>query len=459
MIFSVIIAFSLLSQGCKNSSNSQSITLQQADSIIAKKQIYTLDKTHFISYLDSLRAKVSADENKTSVKYFFLSKKYAYNLNHSLEKKLPNIKMYLDYSALSIKADFTNEKLINNKHYREFLKTYLDLTAKYQIAEGISDHKNNIFINTQWEIAKNELSGAVKDFALYHVIKHQITVFGHEFNDKMMNYFFKNCDNKSYKNTIDSLYNNLLELKAETEERYYKITNNDTLSAYIYFPENRKNNMPCILILHGGGWYIGHPLTRTCIPKDFNELGFVAVAIEHRIKGRQDASPVKGLMDAKAAIRWVRQNAGELGVNPGKILISGLSSGGTLAALTAMTDGYEYKDENLNNSSKPEGVILWSGCVDVTRQGWFQYCLNGKDDCKNLSPTHLIKPGLIPFLIFQGTLDKYNNYTTHIEFCKKMKKAGNYCNLVLMQDTKHVEVYKQDMMDEYRAFIKYVFNH
>lgn len=207
VIFGLIIAVSLLFQGCKNSSNSQSITLQQADSIIAEKQIYALDKTHFNLYLDSLMAKVSADENKTSVKYYFLGKKYGYNLNHSLEKKLPNIKMYLDYKALSNKADFTNEKLINNKHYREFLITYLDLTAKYQIAEGIPDHENNIFINTQWEIAKNELSGAVKDFALYHVIKHQINVFGHEFNDKMMNYFLKNCNNKSYKNTIDSLYN------------------------------------------------------------------------------------------------------------------------------------------------------------------------------------------------------------------------------------------------------------
>jgi len=354
------------------------------------------------------------------------------------------------------KHDFEDGNLVGNSHFREFLKSYLDLKAKYKIASGKSSYTDNMFINEQWDIARKEFSGEIKDLALFYVMEHQITIMGHEFDTEMMDYFIKNCHNEPYKQKIDSLYAHLLQLKSETEERIYKISGSDTLSAHIYFPEHKQKNRPCILILHGGGWYIGHPLTRTHIPKHFNELGFVAIAVEHRIKGRQDATPLDGLEDAKAAVSWVRGHAEDLGIDPEKVIASGLSSGGTLAALTAVTSDLEIESTEIN--SKPNAVIIWSGCVDVTTQGWFQYCLNDQVDNKELSPTHLIDTGIVPFLLFQGDLDKSNHYSTHVDFMKKMNAADNYCELILFENTRHVEVYNKEMTNYYKDFISLAFD-
>ena len=43
--------------------------------------------------------------------------------------------------------------------------------------------------------------------------------------------------------------------------------------------------------------------------------------------------------DVKAAVRWLRANAGDLGLDPDRIAIGGASAGGHLASLTALTAG------------------------------------------------------------------------------------------------------------------------
>ncbi len=269
----------------------------------------------------------------------------------------------------------------------------------------------------------------------------------------MLTTFKQKCTEKSYLNQIDSLFNHLAMIKSETKEFIYKVDNQDSLSAYVMFPENNVLKRPCIIILHGGGWYIGHPLSRINIPKDFNELGFVSVSIEHRLKGRQDATPLQGLQDAYSSIGWARNNAGVLGIDPQKITISGLSSGGTLAALTALSNEFD-PDSFSETSQTPNAVILWSACVDATINAWFVYCLNNAVPIEKMSPIHLIKPSNIPFLIFQADNDEFNDSQTHIEFCARMHSFKNSCELVLFENTTHTEVYEKDMISEYKDFYR-----
>jgi len=445
--------------GCNpnRSKISDGIEMQEADSILNAGQIYSLEYDSFISFLDSVEQLISPDTDPISVKYHFLEKSYAYNLNHSLILILPDIEMFFDYQLIAKKKYYSDDELLINESFQKALFSYLDLTSKYRIAEGASAHTDNIFINTQFDIIEEELSGKIKEFALFKVLEHQLSIFGYEGAGKMVDSFHKQCSNALYTETIDNLYAELVALRAETDERIYKISGQDSLSAYIYYPENKTRNMPCLVIFHGGGWYIGHPLTRLHIPKQFNEMGFVAIELEGRTKGRQDVTPVEGLMDAKAAIRWVRQNSDALGIDPNKIIAGGLSSGGTLAADCALVNGFEYKEEDLSVSSTPNAVILWSANVDVTASGWFNYCLNNKVDCVLLSPTQQIDNEKIPFLVFQGTLDDQNDYATHMTFNKKMKENGNYCKLVLFENTEHIEVYDKDMMQYYKDFISLAF--
>ena len=63
--------------------------------------------------------------------------------------------------------------------------------------------------------------------------------------------------------------------------------------------------------------------------------GMVAIRADYRVKNRHRATPADGVEDAKSAIRWVRQNASMLGVDPDRIVAAGGSAGGHLAACTA----------------------------------------------------------------------------------------------------------------------------
>lgn len=435
-----------------NSSGKRSLSLEQADSMINSANAYEMAYEEFPDFIDSISRKVDVRDS-VGKKYFFLNKEYPYNLNHSLSRFNEEIVDYSDYRTFREKADFRNEALRQNEYYQQFITTYLDLTAKYQIAEKGPGFSDNVFINTQLEIAKEQMKGEVKDFALFKALEAQINTFGIDNTQNMLVDFKNHCRNEGYVQEIDSLYQKKRNQLANTNQLVYHIAGTDSLEAYISYPSDFKKNHPCIVLIHGGGWYIGQPTDVFNFASDFNQLGFVTVSIEHRIKGRQDATPVDGLKDAKAAIRWVRENAEKLKINKNRVIAGGRSSGGHLAAATALIEDYEHEDQDLTISSEPDAVILWSPCVDPTVDNWFHYCLSGQEKVENLSPLHNISEGNVPFLIFQGKNDEFLDFESHKQFAEKMRENNNQCKLVLFENTSHMEVYEKDLMDYYKQFI------
>ena len=85
---------------------------------------------------------------------------------------------------------------------------------------------------------------------------------------------------------------------------------------------------------HGGGWKDGTPTVfyRHC--KYFASRGIVAMSADYRVGRRDGAKPAQCVSDAKSAIRWLRQHAEKLGIDPNRIVASGGSAGGHLAAAT-----------------------------------------------------------------------------------------------------------------------------
>ena len=91
---------------------------------------------------------------------------------------------------------------------------------------------------------------------------------------------------------------------------------------------------PCLIWLHGGG-FIGGDLDMPEADWTAREIcaraGAVVVSVDYRLAVDGVHYPVPH-DDAVAAIAWVRDCAGELGIDPGRILVGGASAGGNLAA-------------------------------------------------------------------------------------------------------------------------------
>lgn len=127
-----------------------------------------------------------------------------------------------------------------------------------------------------------------------------------------------------------------------------------------YLPDKDKATGAAVVILPGGGYGIvaiqheGHELA-----KWFAERGVVGVVVKYRVPN-QFPTP---FLDARRAIRTVRANAAEWGVDPKKVGIMGFSAGGHLASLctTRFNDTFpeqENRDEIDKLSARPDFSML-----------------------------------------------------------------------------------------------------
>lgn len=96
---------------------------------------------------------------------------------------------------------------------------------------------------------------------------------------------------------------------------------------------------PAVVFLHGGGWRQGSrhgagPAYAGATPHPFElvaRAGIAVASVDYRLSG--EATFPAQLHDAKAAVRWLRSRAGDVGVDPDLIAAWGESAGGHLALL------------------------------------------------------------------------------------------------------------------------------
>ena len=94
---------------------------------------------------------------------------------------------------------------------------------------------------------------------------------------------------------------------------------------------------PTIVFVHGGGWVSGKRGDLSPSIKAQLSRGWVVISIDYRLSDRVDwPSPVQ---DVDRAIRFVRSNAGLLGVDANVIVTSGHSAGAHLVLAQALGAG------------------------------------------------------------------------------------------------------------------------
>ena len=224
----------------------------------------------------------------------------------------------------------------------------------------------------------------------------------------------------------------------EQEKVLYKKIDGHELHLHCYFPEGhdpRTDRKPVIVFFFGGGWVGGTPKQLYPQCEYLAHRGMVAISAEYRVKSRHKTTPFECVKDGKSALRWIRQNATELGIDPKRIGAGGGSAGGHVAAAVATVPGLNEENENLSVSSMPNALVLFNPVYDNSPDGFGHGKV--KNRYQEISPMHNLKKGMPPTIVFLGAKDKLIPVSTGEKFRDEMRKLGNRSELVVYPGQPH----------------------
>jgi acetyl esterase/lipase len=208
--------------------------------------------------------------------------------------------------------------------------------------------------------------------------------------------------------------------------------------------------LPCIFSMHGGGYVIGtYEMEDARFDRLCAELSCVAVSVEYRLAPE---TPFPGpLDDCYDGLAWTFTHAAELGVNPERIGIGGISAGGGLAAGLALLarDRGEHAvafqllecpmidDRQVTSSSSRDGLVLWT--KESNTFGWRSYLgeLYGRDDISHYAaPARALDlRGLPPGFVIVGGADGFRD--EDIDYALRLNQAGVPTELHVLPGAPH----------------------
>ena len=164
--------------------------------------------------------------------------------------------------------------------------------------------------------------------------------------------------------------------------------------------------MPGVILFHGGGWSAGTLEQFRVACAYFASRGLVCATAEYQMLSAAAAKALPAgesrkrvcVTDAKSAIRWFKQHASHLGIDPMRIITGGGSAGGHISALATLNPG-------LNDPTDPKDID-----TSVVAYLWFNPAFAPDDDKDaEVDVLRYVKTGLAPAIVFFGDQDSWKN--------------------------------------------------
>lgn len=189
---------------------------------------------------------------------------------------------------------------------------------------------------------------------------------------------------------------------------------------------------PVLLFFHGGGFSAGAKRENQSEPAlRALKRGYAVADVDYRKSG--EAVFPAMLQDAKAAVRFLRGNAGKYGLDPARFAAWGASCGGWIAGMLGVTAGRgEFDGEEQAYGEQSDGVqavVDWCGPCgnfllmdpDFAQSGLGEQVHTGADTaegrflggcltelpelCRRAAPVTYVHGDIPPVLIVHGKLD------------------------------------------------------
>ena len=223
------------------------------------------------------------------------------------------------------------------------------------------------------------------------------------------------------------------------------------VAAFVYDTPTRTRPSGALLWIHGGGFVLGHSAAWHELCSGWaRDLGIVVVSVDYRL-APEHPFPV-GLEDCYAALRWVHDQADELGVDPDRIAVGGDSAGGGLAtclAQLALDRGevhvrfqllvYPMLDDRtvLRRDRGGTGEFVWT--PRSNRFGWTSYLGHPPRDDEDRPYVAAARrtdlTGLPPAWIGVGDLDLF--HAEDLDYAQRLRDAGVPCQVEVVPGMYH----------------------
>jgi acetyl esterase/lipase len=219
---------------------------------------------------------------------------------------------------------------------------------------------------------------------------------------------------------------------------------------FAYQVPGRGSPGAAVLWIHGGGLVAGAARQgHAWCSRIAQELNVLVVSVEYRL-APEHPFPA-GLDDCYHALRWLHENAGELGIDPGRIAVGGDSAGGGLAAALAQRARdaeipvrfqlliYPMLDDRtvLRTGSGTPGVFTWTPASN--RFAWTAYLGHPPEEADGRPYTAAARcpclGGLPAAWIGVGDLDLF--HPEAVTYAHRLRAAGVPCDLVVIPGMYH----------------------